>query len=116
MRLRIYILMIVTLALCSCAEDLSGPKGEHSLYLSQSGEDGSVQDLLEDLQAPQPQEELVRRELKTTLDTLLGTLNERQQQILRLHYGMEDGVCYSYHSHTYRYRSKLPKREVADTK
>lgn len=34
MRLRIYILMIVTLALCSCAEDLSGPKGEHSLYLT----------------------------------------------------------------------------------
>jgi len=58
-------------------------------------EDGTLQLLLEDLQAPQPYEELVRRELKTTLDTLLGTLNERQQQILRLHYGMEDGICYS---------------------
>ena len=23
------------------------------------------------------------------------TLNERQQQILRLHFGMEDGVCHS---------------------
>ena len=58
-------------------------------------EDGSLQLLLEDLQAPQPHEELVRRELKATLDTLLSTLNERQQQVLRLHYGMADGVCYS---------------------
>ena len=58
-------------------------------------EDSSLQLLLEDLQAPQPHEELVRRELKATLDTLLGTLNERQQQVLRLHYGMVDGVCYS---------------------
>ena len=58
-------------------------------------EDGTLQLLLEDLQAPQPYEELVRRELKATLDSLLGTLGERQQQVLRLHYGMEDGICYS---------------------
>ncbi len=51
--------------------------------------------LLEDVHAPQPQEELVRRELKKTLDTLLATLDERQQQILRLRFGMDDGVCYS---------------------
>ena len=50
---------------------------------------------MEDIHAPQPYEELVRRELKTTIDSLMGTLNERQQQILRLHYGMEDGICYS---------------------
>lgn len=58
-------------------------------------EDGTLQMLLEDLQAPQPHEELVRRELKATLDSLLATLNERQQQVLRLHYGMADGNCYS---------------------
>ena len=58
-------------------------------------EDGTLQLLLEDLQTPQPHEELVRRELKVTLDTLLATLTERQQQVLRLHYGMADGVCYS---------------------
>ena len=51
--------------------------------------------LLEDVHAPQPQEELVRRELKATLESLLNMLNTRQQQVLRLHYGMEDGVCYS---------------------
>ena len=48
------------------------------------------------MQAPQPYEELVCRELKATLDTMLGTLNERQQQVLRLHYGMTDGVCHSF--------------------
>ena len=37
----------------------------------------------------------MRRELKATLDMLLATLNDRQQQVLRLHYGMADGVCYS---------------------
>ena len=59
------------------------------------GEEGSLHTLLEDLQAPQPYEELVRRELEQTIQTLLSTLNERQQKILRLHFGMEDGVSYS---------------------
>ncbi len=58
-------------------------------------EDGSLRSLLEDVQAPQPYEELVRRELEQTIRTLLATLNDRQQQILRLHFGMEDGICYS---------------------
>ena len=56
----------------------------------------TLQSMLEDLQAPQPYEELVRRELQTTLESLLGTLNERQQQVLRLYYGMTDGICYSF--------------------
>ena len=59
------------------------------------GEEGSLHTLLEDLQAPQPYEELVRRELEQTIQMLLSTLNERQQKILRLHFGMEDGISYS---------------------
>ncbi len=59
------------------------------------GEEGSLRSLLEDVQAPQPYEELVRRELEQTIRTLLATLNDRQRQILRLHFGMEDGICYS---------------------
>ena len=59
------------------------------------GEDGTLGILLEDIQAPQPQEELVRQELKHTMDVLLGMLNERQQQVLRLHFGMEEGTCRS---------------------
>ena len=58
-------------------------------------DDSDLPTLLEDAQAPQPYEELVRQELDSTMDKLLGTLNERQQQILRLHFGMEDGNCYS---------------------
>ena len=59
------------------------------------GEESSLHTLLEDVQAPQPYEELVRRELEHTMQALLSTLNDRQQQILRLHFGMEDGNCYS---------------------
>lgn len=60
---------------------LDAPAGED--------EDGTLQLLLEDLQAPQPYEMLVRRELKATLELLMGTLSPRQQQVLRLHYGMD---------------------------
>ena len=59
------------------------------------GEEGTLGALIEDIQAPQPQEELVRRELEHTMHMLLSSLNDRQQQILRLHFGMEDGTCYS---------------------
>lgn len=51
--------------------------------------------LLEDIRAPQPQEELVRRELERMLRQLLSALNERQSRVLRLRTGMEDGVCHS---------------------
>ncbi len=57
--------------------------------------DGTLGLLLEDLQAPQPHEELVRQELEQTINALLGQLSERHQQLLRLRFGMEDGVCYS---------------------
>lgn len=58
-------------------------------------EHDALQELLADLQAPQPYQELVRRELIHTMNTLLGMLEERQQRVLRLYFGMEDGVCYS---------------------
>ena len=64
-----------------------------SLDVPTGDDDGTaLQSLLEDAQ---PYEEVVRGELDKTMDELLGTLNERQQQILRLHFGMEDGNCYS---------------------
>lgn len=61
----------------------------------QEGEDGTLQSMIEDTGAVQPYETLVREEMKRTLDTLLGMLTQRQQQVLRLHYGMEDGNCLS---------------------
>jgi len=46
-------------------------------------------------QATQPQEELVRRELKNTLEGLLEQLTDRQRQVLRLSFGMDDGRCHT---------------------
>lgn len=60
-----------------------------------AGEDSTVAMLLEDLHAPQPQEQLVREELSRTMDMLLSMLTDRQRMVLRLHFGMEDGICHS---------------------
>ena len=61
-----------------------------------SGEDGEGS-LGQSLMDPglDPQQELIRKELQHLLDHLLDGLNPRQQQILKLHFGMEDGVCRS---------------------
>ena len=58
-------------------------------------EDGTLGLLLENILAEQPYEKLVRDELNRTMNDLLCALNDRQQQILRLRFGMEDGICYS---------------------
>ena len=57
--------------------------------------DGTLGALMEDPRSSQPYEELVRQELNETLERLLSMLTERQQQVLRLHFGMEDGVGHS---------------------
>lgn len=51
--------------------------------------------ILEDVDAPKPHEALVREELKRTMDALLQMLNDRQREILQLHFGMTDGVRHS---------------------
>ena len=66
---------------------LDAPAGEN--------EESTLQMLLEDMQAPQPQEELVRRELQQTVESLMRQLTQRQQQVLRLRFGMDDGICLS---------------------
>lgn len=43
----------------------------------------------------EPQAVLIRQEMKGLLDALLSQLTERQQRILRLRYGMEDGICHT---------------------
>ena len=64
---------------------LDAPAGEHD----------TIGILLEDLHAPQPQELLVRQALNQTMNKLLSMLSQRQSQVLRLHFGMEDGICHS---------------------
>ena len=80
---RVKELMLLTPDVCS----LDVPTGE--------GDDGVLGNLVEDSLSPQPYHELVRQELDNAIDKLLSTLNPRQQQVLRLHFGMEDGVCHS---------------------
>ena len=58
-------------------------------------EDNTLAILLEDTQTPQPYESLVRQELKKNMEGLLDRLEPRQSQVLRLRFGMDDGVCYS---------------------
>lgn len=66
---------------------LDAPAGEN--------QEGSVGQILADDEAPEPQAELVREQLAEMMDQLLGQLSDRQQQVLRLHFGMDDGVCHS---------------------
>lgn len=66
-----------------------------SLDAPAGDEETTLRVLLEDVHAPQPQEQLVREELNQTMEQLLSMLSERQQQVLRLHFGMTDGACHS---------------------
>ena len=59
------------------------------------GDEAPLGALLEDMDAPQPEEELVRQELERIMGTLMDGLNPRQQRIIRLRFGMEDGQCHS---------------------
>ncbi len=66
-----------------------------SLDATFGDEDASIGTILENMQAPQPYEALVREELNHTMDSLLHMLNDRQRLVLQMHFGMTDGVCYS---------------------
>jgi len=65
---------------------LDAPAGE---------DDGTLGILLEDVFSRKPYEELVHEQLLHTMESLLAALNDRQRQILQLHFGMEDGICHS---------------------
>ena len=59
-------------------------------------EDGPFLAFFEDVNAFHPYETLVREELVQTMDSLLSCLAEREQKVLRLHYGLENGTCHSF--------------------
>lgn len=85
--------------------ELSGAKVEQLLQLSPEissldapvGDDGesTVGKLLPGDAECEPQAVLIRQEMKAILDALLSRLNERQQRILCLRFGMDDGVCHT---------------------
>ena len=66
-----------------------------SLDAPTADEESTLGVLLEDVHTPQPQEKLVREELIRVMEVLLSMLTERQQQVLRLRFGMTDGVDHS---------------------
>ena len=61
-----------------------GERGEDTIGTLLPG-DGSME----------PQAELIRRELKELLDSLMADLTDRQRSVLRLRFGMDDGVSRS---------------------
>jgi RNA polymerase primary sigma factor len=62
---------------------LNSPVGEE--------EDSNLGDFIEDLQADAPAEMAARRMLNEAVLAALGELNEREQQVVRLRFGLEDG-------------------------
>ena len=85
--------------------DMSEAKVEELLHLnpeissldipSGEGDRNSVMDLVEDMDSVGPQEALVRQELDEMIRKMLSSLTPRQQEILKLHFGLEDGRIYS---------------------
>lgn len=71
-------LMLLHPEICS----LDAPIGE---------EEGTVGTLVKDERTPQPYEALVREELNQTMDRLLHMLNDRQREVLQLHFGFGGG-------------------------
>ena len=65
---------------------LDAPAGEEDIALGA---------MLADQEASEPQEELVRQELRRILDQLLSQLTPRQRQVLELHFGMTGQTSYS---------------------
>ncbi|HIT33499.1 MAG TPA: sigma-70 family RNA polymerase sigma factor [Candidatus Faecousia intestinigallinarum] len=66
---------------------LDAPAGERA--------DSSLGAILENARASQPEQDLVRQELERTMERLLEQLSPRQAQLLRLRFGLEDGVSHS---------------------
>lgn len=76
-------LLLLTPETCS----LDAPVGEEG--------EATMGGLLPDFEGQEPQAELIRQELKDILESLMDKLTDRQRQILRLRFGMDDGVCCS---------------------
>ncbi|MBQ4549668.1 MAG: sigma-70 family RNA polymerase sigma factor [Oscillospiraceae bacterium] len=62
--------------------------------VGERGED-TIGSLLPGDESLQPQAELIRRELKELLDSMMAELSERQRTVLRLRFGMDDGISRS---------------------
>ena len=64
------------------------------LPVGERGED-TLGALLPGAESAEPQAELIRRELKELLEGLMAELTDRQRTVLRLRFGMDDGISRS---------------------
>lgn len=63
-----------------------------SLEMPVGDEVGVLGDFVEDQAQEVPERSMIRDSLKLTLDTVLDELTERESQVLRMRFGLEDGV------------------------
>ena len=54
-----------------------------------SGEDSFLGDFIEDENTPSPQEVTIQRSLRQSLDRVLASLNEREERVLRMRFGLD---------------------------
>jgi RNA polymerase primary sigma factor len=54
-------------------------------------EDGHLGDLIEDRQAPSPVEKVIDLKLREQMDRVLQTLAQREERVVRMRFGFEDG-------------------------
>lgn len=59
------------------------------------GEDGTLENILENEEADSPERKLAREELSRIMELLLSKLDERQALVIRLRFGMVDGKDHS---------------------
>lgn len=81
--------------------------------------DAALSNFLADVEAPHPYEALVRQELENHIQKMLESLDARQQQILRLHFGLENGNTYSLEEigaqlHISKERTRQIERQAMD--
>lgn len=57
--------------------------------LTGDSDSSTLGSLTEDIEAVHPHEELVHQELEQTMQKMLSSLSDRQQQILRMHFGLD---------------------------
>lgn len=60
-------------------------------------EDGetTLGQILADTTTGEPAESLIQAQLLELMEHLMSRLNERQQTIIKMHFGMDDGICHS---------------------
>jgi len=63
-----------------------------SLEMPVGDEVGHLGDFVEDQRQYEPEKGLVQDSLRSTLESVLGELNERESNVIKLRFGIEDGV------------------------